>query len=139
MADDEEDYPVGYKKPPAHSRFKPGQSGNPKGRPKKVGPSISEAFWKELNSPVTLTEKGGKSRKISLLQAIAKKQAKRAFEGDIKSTELVFKAAALGGADAARGLADLIGALDTKHESHEVIDAEVIRKQVTDGEGDAEN
>lgn len=27
-------YQVGYGKPPAHSRFKPGQSGNPSGRPK---------------------------------------------------------------------------------------------------------
>ena len=25
---------VGYRKPPANSRFRPGQSGNPKGRPK---------------------------------------------------------------------------------------------------------
>ena len=30
----EGDYEVGYGKPPKHSRFKPGQSGNPKGRPR---------------------------------------------------------------------------------------------------------
>ena len=29
-----EQYSVGYGKPPVHSRFKKGQSGNPKGRPK---------------------------------------------------------------------------------------------------------
>ena len=29
-----DDYEVGYKKPPIHTRFKPGVSGNPKGRPK---------------------------------------------------------------------------------------------------------
>ena len=28
-------YQVGYCRPPLHSRFKPGQSGNPKGRPKQ--------------------------------------------------------------------------------------------------------
>ena len=28
------DYDVGFAKPPAASRFKPGRSGNPKGRPK---------------------------------------------------------------------------------------------------------
>jgi hypothetical protein len=33
MADDG-DSRVGYKRPPQHSKFKPGQSGNPKGRPK---------------------------------------------------------------------------------------------------------
>ena len=30
------DYPVGYKRTPAKNRFRPGQSGNPSGRPKKV-------------------------------------------------------------------------------------------------------
>ena len=122
---DEKDYPVGYKKPPVHSQFKPGQSGNPKGRPKKVGASISEAFWKELNTMVIVTE-NGKSRKISKLEAMAKRHSVKAINGDPKSTELYFKAIALGGADAARGLVDLIGALDAKHEQHEVIDAEVI-------------
>jgi len=28
------DYEVGYKKPPRHSQFKPGNRGNPKGRGK---------------------------------------------------------------------------------------------------------
>ena len=31
---DSDDGQVGYRKPPVHTRFKPGQSGNPKGRPK---------------------------------------------------------------------------------------------------------
>nr|WP_306262013.1 DUF5681 domain-containing protein [Pararhizobium sp. IMCC21322] len=31
---DNADYEVGYAKPPQSSRFKPGMSGNPKGRPK---------------------------------------------------------------------------------------------------------
>lgn len=36
-------YPVGYSKPPLHSRFRPGQSGNPRGRPaKRRGAIISE-------------------------------------------------------------------------------------------------
>lgn len=30
-----DDYQIGYKKPPEATRFKPGQSGNPKGRPRK--------------------------------------------------------------------------------------------------------
>jgi hypothetical protein len=36
------DYEVGYKKPPPHTRFKPGESGNPAGRPKSI--TFSEAM-----------------------------------------------------------------------------------------------
>lgn len=35
---------VGYKKPPKASQFKPGQSGNPKGRPKKKKMTDEEAL-----------------------------------------------------------------------------------------------
>ncbi len=31
--DDKPAYEIGYSRPPAHSQFKPGQSGNPSGRP----------------------------------------------------------------------------------------------------------
>lgn len=31
-----EPYLVGYGKPPLHTRFKPGQSGNPRGRPRRA-------------------------------------------------------------------------------------------------------
>lgn len=39
---DERAYDVGYEKPPKAHQFKPGQSGNPKGRPKKP-PSLRGA------------------------------------------------------------------------------------------------
>ena len=45
MSGDGADYEVGYGKPPKHTRFKKGQSGNPKGRPKGLqehGQSLAE-------------------------------------------------------------------------------------------------
>jgi hypothetical protein len=35
MADDQQDYKVGPGRPPLHTRFRKGQSGNPGGRSKK--------------------------------------------------------------------------------------------------------
>jgi Family of unknown function (DUF5681) len=40
MSDDQE-YDVGYKKPPEHTRFSKGKSGNPNGRPKNTDPKKS--------------------------------------------------------------------------------------------------
>lgn len=39
--DDEPEYKVGYRRPPVETRFKKGQSGNPRGRPPKVERSLT--------------------------------------------------------------------------------------------------
>jgi hypothetical protein len=36
----DESYEVGYKKPPKATRFKPGQSGNPSGKSKRIAPAL---------------------------------------------------------------------------------------------------
>jgi uncharacterized protein (UPF0216 family) len=64
MSDDDQlDYKVGYKKPPLHTRFQKGQSGNPRGRP-RGSKNLSTLLTDALNEPVVVTE-DGKRRKIS--------------------------------------------------------------------------
>ena len=49
---------VGYGRPPLHTRFKPGQSGNPKGRPK--GAKNEDTILREImNRPIDIREGGG--------------------------------------------------------------------------------
>ena len=83
------DYSVGYKKPPRHSQFKPGQSGNKKGRPKKDKP-IADVFLKELRSRV-IVNMGGKTQKVSKLEALVIQQVNKAASGDAKATSLVLE------------------------------------------------
>jgi hypothetical protein len=47
MTNKEDDYEIGYRRPPRETRFKKGQSGNPKGRRKKKPASFAEAFGEE--------------------------------------------------------------------------------------------
>ena len=61
--DDQPDHKVGYKKPPLHTRFQKGQSGNPRGRP-RGSKNLSTLLTDALNEPVVVTE-DGKRRKIS--------------------------------------------------------------------------
>jgi hypothetical protein len=65
------DYKVGPGCPPKEYRFKPGQSGNPKGAPRKVRPltpEFKEIFVRALNKKAKLTQ-GERERSITMFAA----------------------------------------------------------------------
>jgi uncharacterized protein DUF5681 len=68
--DKESDYEVGYGKPPRHTRFPKGQSGNPRGRPKGAK-NFKILLSEALDEPVAVTENGGR-RKVTKREAIVK-------------------------------------------------------------------
>jgi hypothetical protein len=78
---------VGYGKPPEHARFKPGQSGNPKGRP-KGRMSSSSVIARLLNEKVTVRE-GDRIRKMSWLEAAYRALFHKAMKGDTKAIAAV--------------------------------------------------
>ena len=61
--DPKPDYEVGYKKPPVHTRFQKGQSGNPRGRP-RGSKNLSTLLIEALDQLVVVTE-NGRRRKIA--------------------------------------------------------------------------
>lgn len=77
------DEEVGYGKPPKSNRFKPGKSGNPKGRP--PGAKSREIILRELlNSKITM-RRDGKVRKITVIEGIFHKVVEDSLKGNIKS------------------------------------------------------
>ena len=76
-------YKVGYGRPPTHTRFRPGRSGNPKGRPKGAK-NETTILHEIMNRPIEIRE-SGKARRISVLTAILLKFAENALKGDPKS------------------------------------------------------
>ena len=78
-----DDYPVGYKRPPRHSQFKPGQSGNPKGRPRKQK-SLATCLKEELYRVVKVTV-NGKQRQMPLIEALVNKLVHLAVAGDARA------------------------------------------------------
>ena len=82
---------VGYKRPPVHSRFKPGQSGNPSGRP-KGSQNFKTLFDKILKEEVSLRE-GADVRKVSKAEAVMRGLVVGALKGDARSLGTLFRLA----------------------------------------------
>ena len=76
MQDTKDDKPVGYKCPPLSTRFKPGQSGNPSGRPKTVK-SLKAELIEELAELMNVSE-DGHPLQVSKSRAIAKAMVREA-------------------------------------------------------------
>jgi DNA polymerase I-like protein with 3'-5' exonuclease and polymerase domains len=84
---DDDAYAVGYGKPPVHSRFQKGKSGNPAGR-KKGARSLNQEVMAALNEKVAVNQ-NGRRRTMTKLQAALKQAFNKAAQGDPKATKLM--------------------------------------------------
>ena len=88
MADENQpEYAVGFGKPPRHTRFCKGQSGNPKGRPRGAK-NLATLMEKVLKEPVVISE-NGKRRRITKREALIKQLVNKAIAGDPRSIKLL--------------------------------------------------
>ncbi|WP_052223576.1 DUF5681 domain-containing protein [Novosphingobium malaysiense] len=76
-------YEVGYGKPPVRTRFKPGQSGNPRGRPKGAK-SLNTIVRETLGGKLAVRTSEG-TRKISKIEAVLQKTLEKALKGDARA------------------------------------------------------
>src|SRR6202140_2181750 len=88
MADESNrNYDVGYGKPPRHSRFEKGHSGNPRGRA-KGSRNLSTLLDSALDERVIVSE-NGKRKRISKREAILKQLVNKTASGEPKSIQML--------------------------------------------------
>jgi hypothetical protein len=80
---------VGYGSPPDHTKFKPGTSGNPKGR-KKGSMNLRTDLTAELSETIQITE-NGKPKRITKQRALLKALTANGIKGDVRAAQLLLK------------------------------------------------
>ena len=78
MPPEQETYKVGYGHPPFHSRFKPGQSGNPRGRAKQS--RNLRTIVRQVSQEQIQIREGGRPRRMSRMEALVRTTFTRAFK-----------------------------------------------------------
>jgi len=78
---------VGYRKPPRHSRFQKGQSGNPRGRPRGAL-NLGSTLTRALLESVTVSERGI-ARKMRKIDIAIRQQTNKAAAGDAQALKLL--------------------------------------------------
>ena len=81
---------VGYRKPPKHSQFKKGVSGNRRGRPKRKPLAASETIDSVLNATAEYRERG-QTKAATRRELTIKTHVNLALKGDVKSAETLLK------------------------------------------------
>lgn len=84
-----DDDSVGYKKPPKNTQFQPGQSGNPKGRPKGIK-NLATDISEELSEKILVTE-GGQQTQVSKQRAMIKSLLAKALKGETRAASVLLK------------------------------------------------
>jgi hypothetical protein len=80
---------VGDRRPPVGTRYKPGQSGNPRGRP-RVKRHLGAVVARALRERIPVEETDGRVRRLSKLEAMVKQIVDGATKGDARATRLLF-------------------------------------------------
>jgi hypothetical protein len=86
------DYDIGYCRPPQHTRFKKGQSGNPRGRRRRKFNFLDflDSFLMQLAEPAIVTE-NGRRKKIAKGDLMVKQIVNKAAAGDLHALKQILQ------------------------------------------------
>lgn len=79
MTNENDDYKVGFGRPPLHSRFRKGESGNPKGR-EKGQKNVRTLVKEEMFRPVDIRDTSGRTVRVPLIQAVLRSLGARSVK-----------------------------------------------------------
>jgi hypothetical protein len=86
VSESKRDYAVGRGKPPVHTCFKKGQSGNQTGRPRKK--DLPELLAAAVDEPVYVTTEGER-RRITKREAIVTQLVNKSTPADLRATKML--------------------------------------------------
>ena len=86
MAEDEQNYNVGPGRPPLHTRFKKGRSGNPGGKRKQNMPAL---LADTLDEPIFITI-DGERRQLTKREAVIHQLVDKSTTADLRATKMLF-------------------------------------------------
>jgi hypothetical protein len=118
------DYAVGFARPPKHTQFKPGKSGNPRGPPK--GRASLQNIVKDVLFEKMEVRVGERTHRMASVSALMRTAMNRALRGDHKFLMAVIAFIRLS------GLSDIGGdaiAVDADTSADEAILADFLRRQ----------
>jgi Family of unknown function (DUF5681) len=92
MTDSPDEYRVGYGKPPKHTRWRKGQSGNPRQKrlPSNRPETMADIIDRLLNEPLRVVLQGAPS-KMSALEAIVQNLSQKALSGNGKALRVLLE------------------------------------------------
>ncbi len=122
---------VGYCRPPRATRFRPGQSGNPRGRPRKPKP-VQDLLATELRRRVVIRE-NGREQRIPKIELVMKRLVNDAIQGNYPAVRLLINLIKVTEESSDPGLADrTIGELNAE-------DREILARYFRPGDAAAES